>query len=1166
MKPKERHITQEVLQTDKEIGSQKDDKRKNHEMWNETSRAQNDHEITLQNYEECEGLSDGSSNTQNNDDCEGDEESNVTAMLQKNIKRENDEESNGSSQTLCSHDEFMENEDGDTSSECSSVDSVVDYDPVVNDWTIFELNIDPNNYEFQLCEYISKIKMAVKMIGFGQYEDAFLHLIEAFRDPLVHKYVVDFNNFRIPPSTNKTQFRMLEKAFYTICINLAKLVQNPTFFYVQALTIKQDEQLFYKCGKAAIEECQFRIAIEMLMRCKESKQVKQGLALAYYFVGKYDFCILAIKKLLEENGTNSVAVILMKKISEKKIAWLDELLKDVKNIEGNSNKNLFDQALNMFNEMAKKLKEKKTARSDNNAIEINVTDQFSLKDYIGKLLHVFELYQNVPESRFYVTIKSVNEEAIKTTKSEAKASNPNNIIKTKPQPKRKTAYGVLYKQFHNEVKHWMCLDNIQNIKSMSIKYGQFFQHNGIQAEPQNTPVKSTRQNNAIDFNISGYLKKAALRFSIYKNDNLTAISRNLLCCLSIQRDISFTSNTIILLKKLYDQQLAIIDITESPSLDMLTIHTMFAELGHEEAYHICFKLVHEAEFNSQEAKQSLRYSIDYFKELAIRFAWVYFQKTRASYSNYVQLARFFLKLPKIYNGQDIWTFNSKLQYITKDIFYTRVNKIMNRFIENNAVFMYYDQQWEVFIERVSTNIVWSRKDEKKKIALLHMLFNAFIKLSNFKSAIQVFMILVETVAASSNISDYVKLVLYVLKRLNKLKVAEFKTLLAKEMIQDLGLSLIELMKSDLFYCNLNLWMLCVKVSKLLALPILTEEDAIKVFEDIQDYSKQSNLPSRSLMLFTYGKMLFNQIIYLEYIMADLLLKTQQFVKETLKDAEGGHDWFHIKRVHDNAVKIAQTEECNLLVVQLGALLHDIADSKFHGGDESVGPRIAAAFLEKEGVSEDVINHVVNIINNISYKGGNFKKTFTSKELDVVQDADRLDALGAIGIARTFNYGGFKNKKLYDPEILPNTNMTKEEYKKSDSPTLNHFHEKLLLLKDLMNTPTGKQLAQKRHHYMEQFLEQFHEEWNAEKNENKEGKDLLKKWYSEYSPNSEEMSVADRPPGHGLGDVNVATGVGAGYGVGSVSYRQDFGFGMGLSGRSGGQRYGFGSDLMPHLNG
>jgi len=212
----------------------------------------------------------------------------------------------------------------------------------------------------------------------------------------------------------------------------------------------------------------------------------------------------------------------------------------------------------------------------------------------------------------------------------------------------------------------------------------------------------------------------------------------------------------------------------------------------------------------------------------------------------------------------------------------------------------------------------------------------------------------------------------------------------------------------------------------------------------------------------------------------LIDKTIAFVKEKLDNAEGGHDWFHIERVYKNSILIAQEEDCDLTVVKLGALLHDIADGKFHDGDETIGPKIARTFLESENVFEETINHVINIIENISFKGGNFENKFSSKELKIVQDADRLDAIGAIGIARTFNYGGFKNRALYDPSIAPNLNMSKEEYKNSNSPTLNHFYEKLLLLKDKMNTATGKKIALERHKYMENFLSQFYAEWEGEK--------------------------------------------------------------------------------------
>jgi len=213
--------------------------------------------------------------------------------------------------------------------------------------------------------------------------------------------------------------------------------------------------------------------------------------------------------------------------------------------------------------------------------------------------------------------------------------------------------------------------------------------------------------------------------------------------------------------------------------------------------------------------------------------------------------------------------------------------------------------------------------------------------------------------------------------------------------------------------------------------------------------------------------------------SDLIKNTTQFVKEQLSGAEGGHDWFHVERVYTNALKIAENEDCNKLVVQLGALLHDIADSKFHDGDESLGPARAKKFLQSQSVGAAEINAVIDIIENISYKsslGGGEKSK--SIELQVVQDADRLDALGAIGIARAFNYGGFKNRALYDPSVPPNLNMSKEEYKKSTAPTINHFYEKLLLLKDLMNTKSGTKLAQERHDFMLLYLQNFYNEWEG----------------------------------------------------------------------------------------
>lgn len=212
----------------------------------------------------------------------------------------------------------------------------------------------------------------------------------------------------------------------------------------------------------------------------------------------------------------------------------------------------------------------------------------------------------------------------------------------------------------------------------------------------------------------------------------------------------------------------------------------------------------------------------------------------------------------------------------------------------------------------------------------------------------------------------------------------------------------------------------------------------------------------------------------------IIENTIVFVKEKLINAEGGHDWFHIERVYKNALLISKTEKVDNFIVILAALLHDIADSKFHDGDETIGPKIATKFLHDQGVESNQLEHVVNIIKNISFKGGNFTTTFHSNELAVVQDADRLDAIGAIGIARCFNYGGFKERTLYDPSILPNLEMTKQEYKSSNAPSINHFYEKLLLLKDKMNTETGRRIAADRHVFMEQFLNQFYGEWGGMK--------------------------------------------------------------------------------------
>lgn len=211
---------------------------------------------------------------------------------------------------------------------------------------------------------------------------------------------------------------------------------------------------------------------------------------------------------------------------------------------------------------------------------------------------------------------------------------------------------------------------------------------------------------------------------------------------------------------------------------------------------------------------------------------------------------------------------------------------------------------------------------------------------------------------------------------------------------------------------------------------------------------------------------------------NLIQNTVDFVKEKLHDAEAGHDWFHIERVWKLSRNIAETEFCNLEVVELSALLHDIADPKFHGGDETLALEISRTFLESESVPDEFIAQVLFIIKNISFKNRGEVPENLPLELQIVQDADRLDAIGAIGIARTFNFGGFKNNLMYHPEIQPKLNMTKDEYKKNEGTTINHFYEKLLLLKDLMNTDAAKKIAAERHDFMLKFLDEFYKEWNV----------------------------------------------------------------------------------------
>jgi uncharacterized protein len=204
------------------------------------------------------------------------------------------------------------------------------------------------------------------------------------------------------------------------------------------------------------------------------------------------------------------------------------------------------------------------------------------------------------------------------------------------------------------------------------------------------------------------------------------------------------------------------------------------------------------------------------------------------------------------------------------------------------------------------------------------------------------------------------------------------------------------------------------------------------------------------------------------------------IKELLGSDGAGHDWWHIYRVVKLANRINESEGADPFVVELAAWLHDIADHKFHGGDEMAGAREARKWMLQHELPEDVIEKVSTIIREISFKGAHVKTPMSSLEGMIVQDADRLDAIGAIGIARTFAYGGSKGRLMYDPENKPEMHQDFERYKNSTAPTINHFYEKLLLLKERMNTKKGKEMAEERHHYMQAYLNQFFAEWNGEK--------------------------------------------------------------------------------------
>lgn len=211
---------------------------------------------------------------------------------------------------------------------------------------------------------------------------------------------------------------------------------------------------------------------------------------------------------------------------------------------------------------------------------------------------------------------------------------------------------------------------------------------------------------------------------------------------------------------------------------------------------------------------------------------------------------------------------------------------------------------------------------------------------------------------------------------------------------------------------------------------------------------------------------------------NLVSEIAEEVRAKLAGEGSGHDWWHVYRVWKMAQRIGQEEGANMQIVELAALLHDIADWKFHGGDDTVGPRVAKEILAQHAAPDKITEAVVQIIKEVSFKGAGVKTEPSTLEGKVVQDADRLDAIGAIGVARAFTYGGHANRPLYDPDVKPTIHASKEAYAKREGTTINHFYEKLLLLKDRLNTKAAKEIAAERHRFMEEFLDRFYQEWEG----------------------------------------------------------------------------------------
>ncbi len=212
--------------------------------------------------------------------------------------------------------------------------------------------------------------------------------------------------------------------------------------------------------------------------------------------------------------------------------------------------------------------------------------------------------------------------------------------------------------------------------------------------------------------------------------------------------------------------------------------------------------------------------------------------------------------------------------------------------------------------------------------------------------------------------------------------------------------------------------------------------------------------------------------------SEVVTRTADYVRSQMEDDATGHDWWHVWRVWQTAKRLGEHENADLFVVELAALLHDVADWKLHNGDLSAGPKAAREWLQQLDVDKSIIAHVSEIVGGISFKGAGVATPMATIEGQCVQDADRLDAIGAVGIARCFAFGGAKDRLIFDPEHPPELHDSFEAYRKKSGPSINHFYEKLLLLKDRMHTDSGRELAEQRHQFLQTYLDQFFAEWGV----------------------------------------------------------------------------------------